>query len=235
MAGNTLLLVGSGPGIATSVSTLFSSKSFTRIYLIARNINHLERDRATILAELNPERRQHVEVETFVADVLDATAYKAALGKVKQASGGTIDVVVYNAARVAPSSFFETDIDAWAKDFQTTTTSLFTTASSLLPFLTAEENATQHPCFFVTSSLISVQPNPDYFALSTVKASQRSLTLSLQTKFPNVHISLINVNGRVERKGDGFLRPDEIAVKFWELWLQGKSGKEAWAGEVNFP
>ncbi|KAH6674731.1 hypothetical protein B0J14DRAFT_20622 [Halenospora varia] len=235
MAGNTLLLIGSGPGIATSVASLFSSKSFTRIYLIARNINHLERDRATILAELKPERRQHVEVETFVADVLDATAYKAALEKVKQVSGGTIDVVVYNAARVAPSSFFEADTEAWTKDFQTTTTSLYTTASSLLPFLTADENSSSHPCFFVTSSLLSVQPNPDYFTLSTVKASQRSLTLSLQAKFPDIHTSLINVNGVVEREGEGFLRPDEIAVKFWELWQQGKSGKEGWVGEVNFP
>jgi hypothetical protein len=108
---------------------------------------------------------------------------------------------------------------------QTTTLALRNVAVWALPLL----KQANHPTFLVTSSLLWRDPIPPMFALSSTKASQRTLVLSLQKLYPDVHIALLNVAGPVS-EGDGTLKPGNVAEEFCKLYKQEQGN---WKGEVD--
>ena len=67
------------------------------------------------------------------------------------------------------------------------------------------------------------------FALSMVKASQRTLVLSLQRSFPDVHVALLSVPLQVGT-GKDMVSAEKVAEGMWELYEQEKEG---WLGELG--
>jgi len=82
------------------------------------------------------------------------------------------------------------------------------------------------PALIVTSSALPLQPIPQLFALSLVKAAQRNLVQSLHMTYAaeGVHVGVINVAGQVF-PDDPVRNPTNIAAKTWE-WFEGGEGFE---------
>jgi len=218
----TLVVVGSGPGIGVSVATLFAKNKFNNVALISRDSTRIQQDRKTIL-EFIPSSRE-VEVKTWNVDITNTKDFKHVLSEVEKF--GDISCVHFNAAEVEPSDLVEFPEEEIVRDFMTTNIGLITTARWALPILS---KASDTPSLLVTSSLLWADPFPMFFSLSMVKASQRNLVQSLQKTYPGVHIALINVGGQVSRD-DPYLNPNAIARTFWELYSQKE---EDWTLDLN--
>ncbi len=96
-----LVVVGAGPGIGRSVTSLFAAQRYTKIALIARRDEQLKLEKAAVESVVS-----NVTVKTYVVDVSDGDALVAAMDKV-DAELGQPELIFYNAARVVPSKFFE--------------------------------------------------------------------------------------------------------------------------------
>jgi NAD(P)-dependent dehydrogenase (short-subunit alcohol dehydrogenase family) len=105
MSSKTLLIIGSGPGISRSVASLFASKRFKNVGLIARRAESLAAEKAALEEAVGG----NVKVGTYAVDITDAEGLEEALDQA-EAELGKPEVVFFNAARVIPSAFFEHDV-----------------------------------------------------------------------------------------------------------------------------
>lgn len=109
------VLIGSGPGIGRSTAALFAEKKFDIIVLISRNAERLEEDKRAVVAQAQKAGRK-VEVKTFAVDIVDSKALEKTLKEVGRL--GELEVLLFNAARVEPTTLLETPAEAIMKDFQ---------------------------------------------------------------------------------------------------------------------
>ncbi|KAK0658052.1 hypothetical protein B0T16DRAFT_503057 [Cercophora newfieldiana] len=216
----TLLVLGSGPGIGRSVTTLFASRWYGNVVLIARRADQLKVEKEVV------ERIPGVKVGTYAVDLTDTDALVAALDDA-DATFGKPEVVFYNAARVRPSAFFEHPVEDIEYDLKINVSALYNIASRYLPYLSTlpKTNPSSHPALIVTSSALPHHPIPQFFALSLVKAAQRNLVQSLHLTYApqGVHVGVINVGGPVSPDHEAW-NPSNIAEKTWGWFEQAKPG-----------
>ncbi|KAI0015072.1 NAD(P)-binding protein [Xylariomycetidae sp. FL0641] len=229
----TLLLIGSGPGIGQSVATLFASKRFTKVALVARNAEKLA---AVADAVKKSSSSTPIEVKTYPVDVVDADAFKKALDSV-EADLGKPECIYYNAARVLPSPInpMTHDVQDIEYDFKINNSALYLCAQRYVPELLAlaKQDSAAMPALIVTSSMLPQNPLPFVFALSMVKAAQRNLMQSLWQTYGSgqgVLLGLVNVAGQVSPE-DKVWNPANIAAKAWE-WYETQSREENPSFEV---
>lgn len=103
--GKTLLVVGSGPGIGRAVTTLFASKGYSNVVLVARGAESLKAEQAAVEQAVGSQ----VKVRTIAVDITDTDALLKGLDEA-DAAFGKPELVFFNAARVLPSAFFEHDV-----------------------------------------------------------------------------------------------------------------------------
>jgi NAD(P)-dependent dehydrogenase (short-subunit alcohol dehydrogenase family) len=103
--GKTLLVVGSGPGIGRAVTTLFASKGYSNVVLVARGAESLKAEQAAVEQAAGSQ----VKVRTIAVDITDTDALLKGLDEA-DAAFGKPELVFFNAARVLPSAFFEHDV-----------------------------------------------------------------------------------------------------------------------------
>lgn len=115
MPGKTLLVIGSGSGIGVHTATAFSVRGFTHIALVSRNPTRLEKDWNQVL-EAVQERGYSCQVKTWACDCSDLAALNATLKEIE--GFGTLECVLFNAARVAGSPPLEESIEMIEKDFR---------------------------------------------------------------------------------------------------------------------
>ncbi|KAH7142848.1 hypothetical protein B0J13DRAFT_503209 [Dactylonectria estremocensis] len=217
-ANRTIVIIGAGPGIGRSVTSLFASNRYNKIALLARRDEQLQLEKAAVEAAVS----HPVTIKTYVVDVSDGDALVSAMDKI-DADLGQPEVVFYNAARVLVSNFFEHPVKEIEYDFKITVTSLYQLAGREIPRLVklAQSDATSRPAFIVTSSLLPKEPEPELFALSLTKGAQWNLVKSLYKQFgpQGVHIGVMIVGGFVSPEEPN-RNPDNIAKKTWEWYSQ---------------
>ncbi|KAK0631238.1 hypothetical protein B0T14DRAFT_400349, partial [Immersiella caudata] len=215
----TLLVLGSGPGIGRSVTTLFASRRYGKVVLIARRAGQLKIEKEVV------ESISGVQVGTYAVDLTDTKALLAALDDA-DATYGKPEAIFYNAARVLPSAFFDHPVEDIEYDLKINVSALYNIASRYLPHL-ATLPRDSRPSLIVTSSALPHHPIPQFFALSLVKAAQRNLMQSLHLTYApqGVHVGVINVGGPVSPDHEAW-NPDNIAEKTWG-WFEGVKGKES--------
>lgn len=209
----SLLVIGSGPGIALSTAALFAEKKFNKVALLARSPERLPQDKAGILEILKSKGKKDIEVVTWSVDISNSAAFKKVLGEVEQ-KYDDLTCVLFNAAKVAPSQLLEYPEEEIVKDFMTTNIGLYTAAQWAVPILGKKE-VEDKPSFFVTSSLLWKRPFPMYFSLSLVKTSQRNLVQSLVMSYLDIHFALLNIEGQVNPDSKDF-SPTLIAERVLE-------------------
>jgi NAD(P)-dependent dehydrogenase (short-subunit alcohol dehydrogenase family) len=110
----TLVLIGSGPGIGVSVASLFAARKFDTIALMSRSESKLSNDRSSILKAAEKAGRK-VDVKVFAVDIT-APEYEKTLGEVSKLGG--VSCVVFNPARVGADTLFELGEEQMINDFQ---------------------------------------------------------------------------------------------------------------------
>jgi short-subunit dehydrogenase len=229
---NILLVIGSGPGIGNAVGSLFASKRFSRVALLARNATRLASDAESVR---NGAGRDDVDVRTWAVDIANIDALTNVL---EQVSGwGRIETIFFNAARVVPSTFFQTPIDEIRYDFEITNIALYIVAQWAYPALKAlkSQDPTAKPMLLVTNSGLWNAPQAEIFTLSLTKAAQRNMVESLSQVAvkDGVHIALLSPMGVVgpEMKNRN---PKNIAAKAWDLYSE-KIGKWSLETQIDEP
>lgn len=118
--GKTLIVVGSGPGIGRSVTTLFATKRYSNVALIARRAEQLKLEQKAVEEAVGA----GVNVKTYAVDVVDSEAFIKALDDI-EAQLGKPECIFYNAARVLPSELLTHDIKDVEYDFKVSIASSF--------------------------------------------------------------------------------------------------------------
>ncbi|KAI8241902.1 hypothetical protein K4K53_003878 [Colletotrichum sp. SAR 10_77] len=196
----TLLVIGAGPLIGRSVATLFASKRYSNVALIARREEQLQIEKKAV-----EEAAPSATVKTYTADITDPDAFTKVLDQA-DADLGKPSCVFFNAARINVSA-------------------LYAVAQRYIPHLIelAKSSPESTPALIITSSVLPYSPHPAFFALSLVKAAQRNLAQTLRMSYESegVHIGLINVGGQVFPDHETW-NPPNIAEKAWEWFSQIK-------------
>lgn len=116
---------------------------------------------------------------------------------------------------------------------QVSNIALYAAAKWAMPLLRAKaaSGTDCRPSFLVTSSLLPVDPIPELFSLSLVKAAQANLVKSLEkvSTPEGVHVGLVVVGGAVSPSAPA-LNPRNIAEHAWNLFAQKR---EDWTGQVT--
>lgn len=207
-------IVGIGPGVGLSVAKKFASEGFA-IAMISRNETHLE-NYVKILSEYGTK---------LSYSVADAGKKYRLLNALDRIAYGT-DVLVYNAAVVEKSSFFNTDEEKLSNDFNVNVVGAFIAVKNVIPLMQKRKKGT----ILFTGGGFAYEPNPKYLSLSIGKAALLNLGMNLasEQESSGIHTAVINIYGKVElgTKYD----PKIIANKFWEVHNQPK---DKWQREIH--
>ena len=116
MPGKTLVVLGSGPGIGVAVARAFAVRGFTHVALVARDKSRLEKEDQEQVLDAIQERGYTCQVKTWQCDLTDYDQLQKTLSDIE--NFGSLNCVLYNAARVAGKPPLEESIEAIEKDFQ---------------------------------------------------------------------------------------------------------------------
>jgi len=228
-----LIVIGSGPGIGNHVAALFASRGFSRVVLIARNSERLQKDKEMVLDQVG---KDSVSVDTIRCDISESSSLSEAIRQIDQLQIST-ECVFFNAARVAYSKLLEFPAEEIEQDFRVRLFArrypahlLTMCAVPRLLDLSAKE-ASSKPSLLVTNSLVYKDPIPDLFSLCLTKSAQRNLVVSMAKIYntKGIHVGLISVGGRVETEAK-HLNPKNIAERTWGLFDQDR---DSWDLEVE--
>lgn len=114
MSSPVLVVIGSGPGIGLSTASIFATRKFDKIALIARDTARLSKDREGVLQAAKAAGRD-VEVSTFSQDISETASFQKTLEKIEKL--GMISCVFFNAARVQPSDLLTYEEKELVEDF----------------------------------------------------------------------------------------------------------------------
>ena len=115
MPGKTLAVLGSGPGIGVGVAKTFSVRGFTHIALVARNRDRLKQDQDQVLDAIQ-ERGYSCQVKTWTCDIAKGDELKKTLSEIERF--GSVECVLFNAARVAGKPLPEESVEDIRADFE---------------------------------------------------------------------------------------------------------------------
>ncbi|KXT08155.1 hypothetical protein AC579_251, partial [Pseudocercospora musae] len=184
----------------------------------------LKEDQDKVLDAIQ-ERGYSCQVKTWKCDLADLDQLKKNLGEIE--GHGSLECVLFNAARVAGQPPLEETLENIEQDFKLTNLALYATAQWALPKLQQVQEEDRSPSFIVTSTnKLWKEPVYDLVSLSMVKSAQRALVLSLHNKFG---IALLSVGGVVDPKARN-LSPENIGDKCWALY---KQPKDKWKREIE--
>ena len=98
-----LVVFGSGPGVGRNVAALFAERGFEKVILMSRNASRLAED-----ADFVRSACAETSVHQIPVDLADADEVQESLERVDECLKGTsLECVLYNAARLGKSQFFE--------------------------------------------------------------------------------------------------------------------------------
>ncbi|GIZ41725.1 hypothetical protein CKM354_000502100 [Cercospora kikuchii] len=214
-----LVVLGSGPGIGLTTAKHFAKKHFSKVVLLSRNSERLEKEKREVEA-VAKEAGKDVQVTTISVDLANFDQLREAFASIEKL--GEVSTVFFNAARISQSEPLRAPVEELIEDFHITTGAFYITAQWCIPLLQKHNGAdTSHPpSLIVTSSHLPEEPEPYLLSLSAVKACQQNVVHSLRKAFgEQVHIGVIKVCGVVSPE-EPTRNPENIAkeiVVFYEL------------------
>ncbi|KAL0938231.1 short-chain dehydrogenase reductase sdr [Colletotrichum truncatum] len=178
------------------------------------------------------------------ADASDPVILKATLGWCVEQLGGKLDVLNYNAARVASTSVTDMMPDDLEKDFKVSAVGTLVAGQWF-----ADSNARvdrvsegEWPLFLVTGGVLDKVPEPSLASLSTVKSASQTLSRLFAMELPeksNILVGMPLISGRVVNRGESEYTPrfdaDTVIAAvfrpFFEDRENRRDGKEGWTVE----
>ena len=214
----SVLIVGTGPGLSSSLARLCASKSM-KVVLASRNFEKLK------------DLKKEIEAETFVCDVSNV---KDVSNLFKQTDKliGIPNLVIYNASsRPKKSSVVELDPIETQKSINITCFGAFLVAQEGAKRMLKRKSGR----IFFTGATAGVKgfANSSVFAMG--KFGLRGLAQSLARELhpQGIHITHFVIDGAISKEPYGdyqTMHPDEIAKTYLQFYHQDKS---AWAWEIE--
>ena len=214
----SVLIVGTGPGLSTSLARLCFSKGL-KVALASRNIEKLN------------DLKNEIKAETFICDASNA---KDVSNLFKQTDKliGTPNLVIYNASsRPQKNSVVELDPIETQKSINITCFGAFLVAQEAAKRMLKRKSGS----IFFTGATAGVKgfANSSVFAMG--KFGLRGLAQSLARELhpQGIHITHFVIDGAINKEPYGdyqTMHPDEIAKTYLQFYHQDKS---AWAWEVE--
>ena len=214
----SVLIVGTGPGLSSSLARLCASKGM-RVVLVSRNIKKLK------------DLKKEIEAETFVCD---ASNVKDVSNLFKQTDKliGIPNLVIYNASsRPKKNSVVELDPIETQKSINITCFGAFLVAQEAAKRMLKRKSGS----IFFTGATAGIKgfANSSVFAMG--KFGLRGLAQSLARELhpQGIHIAHFVIDGAINKEPYGdyqTMHPDEIAKTYLQFYHQDKS---AWAWEIE--
>ena len=214
----SVLIVGTGPGLGSSLARLCASKSM-KVVLASRNFEKLK------------DLKKEIEAETLVCDVSNV---KDVSNLFKQTDKliGIPNLVIYNASsRPKKSSVVELDPIETQKSINITCFGAFLVAQEAAKRMLKRKSGS----IFFTGATGGVKgfANSSVFAMG--KFGLRGLAQSLARELhpQGIHIAHFVIDGAINKEpyvDYQTMHPDEIAKTYLQFYHQDKS---AWAWEIE--
>ena len=214
----SVLIVGTGPGLSSSLARLCASKGM-KVVLASRNFEKLK------------DLKKEIEAETFVCD---ASNVKDVSNLFKQTDKliGIPNLVIYNASSSPKkSSVVELDPIETQKSINITCFGAFLVAQEAAKRMLKRKSGS----IFFTGATAGVKgfANSSVFAMG--KFGLRGLAQSLARELhpQGIHITHFVIDGAIGKEPYGdyqTMHPDEIAKTYLQFYHQDKS---AWAWEIE--
>ena len=214
----SVLIIGSGPGLSAALARLFASKKM-RVILASRNIEKLN------------DLKNEIKAETINCD---SSNYKSVSELFKEVDKivGTPNLVIYNAsARPKKGSIVELDPLETQKVINITCFGAFLVAREAAKRMIPKKNGS----IFFTGATAGVKGFPNSSAFAMGKFGLRGLAQSLARELhpKGIHIAHFVIDGGIgkeEKDEYQTINPDEIAKTYLQFYRQDKS---TWAWEVE--
>jgi len=211
-----VVIVGAGPGIATSVARRFATAGMP-VGLVARTEASIDATRQALAGT-------GVAVAGATADAGQDDQLTAALD-ILTGKLGVPDVLVYNAGLIRRDRPGELSREQYVAAYAINVLGAMTAAVHVAPAMAAAGGGS----ILITGGM--PEPDPALTSLSLGKAGVRALTTLLAGKYgpAGIHVATVTVGGAVAPGGR--FDPDRIAEEYWRLHTQRP---EAWQYEVAF-
>ena len=214
----SVLIVGTGPGLSTSLARLCFSKGL-KVALASRNIEKLNN------------LKKEIKAETFACDSSNIESVSNLFEETDKLIG-TPNLVIYNASsRPKKSSIVELDPIETQKSINITCFGAFLVAQEAAKRMLKRKSGS----IFFTGATGGVKgfANSSVFAMG--KFGLRGLAQSLARELhpQGIHITHFVIDGAINKEPYGnyqTMHPDEIAKTYLQFYHQDKS---AWAWEIE--
>ena len=213
----SVLIVGTGPGLSTSLARLCFSKGL-KVALASRNIKKLN------------ELKKEINAQTYKCDSSDIGSVSN-LFKETDKTIGTPNLVIYNPSVRLKGSITELDPKQTQKAINVTCFGAFLVAQEASKRMLKRKSGS----IFFTGASASIKgfANSSVFAMGKfgLRGLAQSLARELHPK--NIHIGHFIIDGGIGRKSmDNYemINPDSIAKTYLQFHNQDKS---AWSWEVE--
>ena len=219
----TALIVGAGPGLSSSLTTLLIRNDF-RVALAARNIDKLSTLEETLSVDVYPCDASSIDQVRSLFQTLDKTL-------------GTPDLVIYNPSARVRGGIVEVDPEDTQKAINITCFGAFLVAQEAAKRMVERGSGS----IFFTGASASVKgyANSSVFAMGKfgLRGLAQALARELQPK--NIHIGHFIIDGgikadhRLERndpRDDSMLDPDSIAETYLQFHRQHRN---SWSWEIE--
>ena len=214
----SVLIVGAGPGLGTSLARLCASKEM-KVVLASRNIKKLN------------DLKKEINADTYSCDSSDIKSISN-LFKETDKSIGTPNLVIYNASsRPKKASVVDLDPMETQKVINTTCFGAFLVAQEATKRMVERKSGS----IFFTGATASVKGFANSSAFAMGKFGLRGLTQSLARELhpKGIHVVHFVIDGAINKEPYGehqTIHPDEIAKTYLQFHQQDKS---AWSWEVE--
>lgn len=170
------------------------------------------------------------------ADAGDATSLKAALDWCVEQLGGKLDVLGYNAARVAGSDLTTTTPGMLELDFRVSAVGTLVAGQWFMDGNSRTDRVAEKgewPLFLVTGGVLDKEPDVSLASLSTAKAASQTVSRLLAQVLPeknNILVGMPLVTGRIVNPETGEyydeFHPDKIIQKLFKPFFEDRENRE---------
>lgn len=178
------------------------------------------------------------------ADAGEPTTLKAALDWCVQELGGKLDVLSYNAARVALSNVTEMTPYELEQDFKVSAVGTLVAGQWFADGNAEVSRVTEGewPLFLVTGGMLDKEPEQAVASLSSVKSASQTLSRLFAKELPdkaNILVGMPLISGRVVSREDSGYTPkfdaDNVISTIFRPFFEDREkrgdGKEGWTVE----
>lgn len=207
MRKKTIVIVGAGKGMGNHVARKFAQNDF-RVVLMARSKENLD----SYVKEFESE---NLECLGVVADAADTDSLTKAFSQVKELYG-KVDVLVYNAAILAPGFPTTLSREDLMRHYQVDVASALHCVKQVIP----EQLETKEGTILFTGGGFATYPMAEFTCVSMGKAALRGLAVTLNQELSDkgIFVGMVTIMGNVA-SGTHYA-PELIAEDYWKLYTK---------------